>query len=1002
MRRKIFSILAVLVVVLTFSLVTAVPAAAATINVPASYATIQAAINAASPGDIIVVAAGTYTEDLTVNTANLTIRSATGMAVTTIQLVDGVGIDIQAGATNFTLGGASGQGFTILSGAGTTFNIQLANAPAGVTISYNTINTTGSATMGISVGAAGATGLTISNNTFTAEVNDGSIWGPKVVNVTVSTNTMTGPSASPAGGYAVEFAGVTGTSTISSNTITNYSMGVAIFHGEGTSGLTISGNTFTGCKNGIRLGQYTPTTSGDMTTVTITQNTFATSTIAIRIGDGANVLASQFTITNNNISGSITWGLQNEHTSQAVTAESNWWGSANGPVQTGNTFNVGSQGDAISATSPVDYVPWLNGVYGTGTSFAPVKNITDDPDTLFSSILAAINAGTTADGETITCAAGTYNGAAESFPIAISKGIILQSVAGAATTIIDPGANGQGAIAISHDSVTLDGFTIKQGTEAVTAGNPQEHTVWVAAEYSTIKNNTIIGSGGNQACIYIGGRTGNTPTGAVYGYQVATPKGHTIQDNTFRYGTATAGSGEGWGIFAYDLSDSLIHGNIFVGDAADVGAWNTNEGAPGTGIIIHKATAAVGTPSPGGGYVVIENNTARYLKYTFLTFYAAYQYVDAAGGGYEQPEASTVDKVIVQNNTVYDCGTTTAFASGTAVNFHRAKKNDAYGVKGADLTVGTNDVVIGPGNTFYNLDYGVKVDAPTACTDSGGYACVLDADNIVVKYNAIYNSASYGLYNGTIEANQEGGGAKTIVAQYNWWGTAAGAYHATTNPGVAGKRGATVTDSVTYIPWLFLTTAANSGDTVANIDANQVPAYAKSIILSSGWNTFSVPIALDGQYNSWGELYTLTSLPYTVAYRFDIASQTFESLATTSTYALAPGEAVYVKLTATNSIPYCYSTLFSIPSRALSANWNLIGGGLTVKTEINTCISIATSGSTSGYTHIISPAENAVPWIYIAGAGTANDIALGEGYWVFLPIARTLGLFDLTPVVWVP
>jgi parallel beta-helix repeat protein len=262
----------------------------------------------------------------------------------------------------------------------------------------------------------------------------------------------------------------------------------------------------------------------------------------------------------------------------------------------------------------------------------------------------------------------------------------------------------------------------------------------------------------------------------------------------------------------------------------------------------------------------------------------------------------------------------------------------------------------------------------------------------IVKYNNIAGTV-YGVSNA---------GTGTLDARYNYWGTAAGPYHATTNPGVTGKRGATVTNSVTYAPWLFLTTTANGGNTVANIVANEVPAYAQSVVLSSGWNTFSVPIALDGQYNAWGELYTLTSLPYTVAYRFNPTTQQFDSLATDSTFALAPGEAVYVKLTADNSIPYCYSTPFSIPSRALSAGWNLIGGGLTVKTEVDTCISIATSGSTAGYTHIISPAENAQAWIYIAGAATAKNIALGEGYWVFLPIARTLGLFDLTPVTWVP
>ena len=67
MKRKIFSVLFALVLLLSFSVVTAVPAMAAVLtvdtgspNTPPNYHTIQAAITAASPGDTINVAAGTY------------------------------------------------------------------------------------------------------------------------------------------------------------------------------------------------------------------------------------------------------------------------------------------------------------------------------------------------------------------------------------------------------------------------------------------------------------------------------------------------------------------------------------------------------------------------------------------------------------------------------------------------------------------------------------------------------------------------------------------------------------------------------------------------------------------------------------------------------------------------------------------------------------------------------------------------------------------------------
>ena len=50
----------------------------------AGYATIQAAVDAASVGDIINVCPGTYTENVTINKANLTVDSTNGASVTTI------------------------------------------------------------------------------------------------------------------------------------------------------------------------------------------------------------------------------------------------------------------------------------------------------------------------------------------------------------------------------------------------------------------------------------------------------------------------------------------------------------------------------------------------------------------------------------------------------------------------------------------------------------------------------------------------------------------------------------------------------------------------------------------------------------------------------------------------------------------------------------------------------------------------------------------------------
>jgi len=83
--------------------------------------------------------------------------------------------------------------------------------------------------------------------------------------------------------------------------------------------------------------------------VTVIGNTISDSpNDAIKVGDGTHVLASTFTIIFNNISGSSTYGLENAHASEPVTAEHNWWGHASGPS---------GSGDAVSGN--VDYDPWL-------------------------------------------------------------------------------------------------------------------------------------------------------------------------------------------------------------------------------------------------------------------------------------------------------------------------------------------------------------------------------------------------------------------------------------------------------------------------------------------------------------------------------------------------------------------------------------------------------------------------------------------------------------------
>ncbi|HUV40603.1 MAG TPA: filamentous hemagglutinin N-terminal domain-containing protein, partial [Sedimentisphaerales bacterium] len=479
------------------------------IGVASSLAEIQDAINVAASGATVTVDDGTYTEDLTINKSDLTLKSVNGRDDTTIQLVDGVGINIGSGGVGLTLGGGSSDGFKILGGAATTFNIQLENAPSDVEISWNDIDTTGNASQGISIGAAGATDLKINNNTFTAEEGDISIWGPEMVGLTVSENEFTGPGGPPASGWAIQFAGVTpggvtGSSTITDNTITGYGGGIAISNGEATSDLTISNNNISASKTGIRLGQYTQLghTPGDMTTVTVTANTLTGNTTGLLINDGANVKAGDFLITNNFFVNNTT-GVESQHSSESATiyensftgstdsavkntgalamlnAVGNWWGDATGPYNA--TTNPSALGDAVS--DKVDYSPWL-GIGNDGSADPGFQMIS--PMTWWTNdfIQDAIDAANPGDAINVTAKTYIEN-------VNFNKQLAGLYFMGAASSEID------GELTLTNDSDNWDGDVLGINTEN------QDLTLYTITDPATGEHSLTLNTG--TATTYLNG-----------------------------------------------------------------------------------------------------------------------------------------------------------------------------------------------------------------------------------------------------------------------------------------------------------------------------------------------------------------------------------------------------------------------------------------------------------------------------------------------------------------
>ncbi|PKP59793.1 hypothetical protein CVT91_06160 [Candidatus Atribacteria bacterium HGW-Atribacteria-1] len=107
---QIFIIINIAIII---TIISQVEALADTIYVPDNYSTIQAAVDAASPGDTIIVRDGTYTENVNVNKDHLTIRSENGAEVTVVQAAnsDDHVFEVTADYVNismFTISGADG------------------------------------------------------------------------------------------------------------------------------------------------------------------------------------------------------------------------------------------------------------------------------------------------------------------------------------------------------------------------------------------------------------------------------------------------------------------------------------------------------------------------------------------------------------------------------------------------------------------------------------------------------------------------------------------------------------------------------------------------------------------------------------------------------------------------------------------------------------------------------------------------------------------------------
>ncbi|MGI8687294.1 MAG: hypothetical protein ACR2M3_01835 [Thermomicrobiales bacterium] len=429
----------------------------------------------------------------------------------------------------------------------------------------------------------------------------------------VSNNTLTGAGAAGSrsagfGSWGYPDPTVWGHTTFQNNTISGTSRGIALYTDQSS---TISQNSFDHNGDAVWLGLADPADAQpDATTLNIRQNSFT---------------ASDSNAVNNTLTGK-------------VNATPNYWGSANGPANAANTFNVGSQG---GAAVNVNFVPWWSTITGNpgtlnGTVFAPVTT-TNPANGQFSSIQAAVTA---APSGTVSAVAGTFTET-----VTVGKTVTINGVkhgvdartgrgAPSTETILDA-KGGPIGFSLNADGITLDGFTVQNAGATANDPNGGNTGVFLSATHSgyQVLNNIIQ----NNAIGLYGNSQGTTQT--------------LIKQNLMQNNNAT-GAASGNAIYADQGSvNILIDNNKFVNNVQGGSAsFNGLPGTPQHDITVSNNNATDDISFVNANTVTVSNNTSTSTSLGSL--------IIIAGG---------VNGVSITGNNVSNAGNVGANSPGSAV-----------------------------------------------------------------------------------------------------------------------------------------------------------------------------------------------------------------------------------------------------------------------------------------------------------------------------------------------
>ena len=226
------------------------------------FQSIQAAITAASPGDTIVIGAGTYDEDVNVDKSGLTIENAAGQQVTIVGQGDAAGaISVAAGMSSVTIKSSDGTPRNFLVEGSSTNQeaaLYLAGQNGGIKINGITAQSNGGANA-VQTGTE-LSNILFQNNVFAGsgtsqlvEVQGTQAFGEQNGNINFVGNTFSGSS----NGSLLD---MTGSGEVINNTFSGAAQTAVMLN---QSGVTVTGNTFSGLPSTayfIGDGSYDPLT----------------------------------------------------------------------------------------------------------------------------------------------------------------------------------------------------------------------------------------------------------------------------------------------------------------------------------------------------------------------------------------------------------------------------------------------------------------------------------------------------------------------------------------------------------------------------------------------------------------------------------------------------------------------------------------------------------------------------------------------------------------------